>query len=289
MTAFAVRNLRLYFRDRSAVIFSILAVFITFGLYVLFLGDVYAGNMAEGGILPAHAGEIMDNWVMAGIAAEASVTVSHGVLEVIIADKAHRITKDFYVSPVKHSALTGGYMICAFVVSVIMTAGTFVLAQGYILLNGGSVLAAVKLPQVLGVIFLVNFSSVGMMSFFVSLFKSQQAYASASTVIGTLIGFVMGIYLPIGMYPSVVQWIIRCFPISHGAVLLRQIMMEEVMDEAFAGMPAVVREEICESFGVTYYFGNIKVTALMSVCILLGAGVVFMGLACANLSKKQKL
>ena len=73
MTAFAVRNLKLYFRDRSAVLFSILAVFITFGLYVLFLGDVYAGNMAEGGILPAHAGEIMDNWVMAGRSEERRV------------------------------------------------------------------------------------------------------------------------------------------------------------------------------------------------------------------------
>lgn len=40
----------------------------------------------------------MNNWVMAGIVAEESITVSLGALRIIIADKEHRITKDFYVS-----------------------------------------------------------------------------------------------------------------------------------------------------------------------------------------------
>lgn len=121
MTAFAIRNLKLYFRDRGAVFFSVLAVLITFGLYVLFLGDVYAGNIVQSGITDADAAAFMDNWVMAGIVAEVSVTISHGVLGVIIEDKAKKITKDFHVSPVKNSALTGGYLICAFAVSVMMT------------------------------------------------------------------------------------------------------------------------------------------------------------------------
>lgn len=288
MRAFAIRNLKLYFRDKGAVFFSIFAVLITFGLYVLFLGNVYAENIVENGIAVKSANEIMDNWVMAGIVEEVSVTVSHGVLGIIIEDKARRIIKDFYVSPVKNSALTGGYIISAFAVSVFMSAVTFVLAQGYILLNGGAVIAAVKLPKIFGVIFLVNFASTSMMSFLVSIFKSQQAYSSASSIIGTLLGFAMGIYLPIGMYPPIVQWIIKCFPISHGAVLLRQLMMETLMEDVFSEMPGQVVEGICEFFGVTYYFGDVKVTPLISVCILLVTGVVFMGLACMNLGKKQK-
>lgn len=287
MTTFAIRNLKLYFRDKGAVFFSIFSVLITFGLYVLFLGNVYAENLVENGITMTKANEIMDNWVMAGIIAEANFTISHGVLGIVIADKTHRITKDFYVSPVKHSALTGGYILCAFTISVFVTIATFALAQGYILLNGGAVLAIAKLPMILGVIFLVNFASTGMTSFFVSLFKSQQAYSSASGIIGALLGFMMGIYLPIGMYPSIVQWIIKCFPISHGAVLLRQIMMETVMEDTFTGIPWQVREGIRKSFGITYYFGDFKVTPFISICILLVTGAVFMGLACVNLGKKQ--
>lgn len=289
MTAFAARNLKLYFRDKGAVFFSILAILITFGLYVLFLGDVYAGNIVGDGIVITDAREIMDNWVMSGIVAEASITISHGVLSVIIADKARKITKDFYVSPVKNSALTGGYIICAFVVSVFMTIITFALAQGYIWINGGTILSIENLMKVIGIILVVNFASTGMMAFFVSLFKSQQAYASASSVIGTLVGFVLGIYLPIGMYPTFVQWIIKCFPISHGAVLLRQIMMQKAMENAFAGIPEEYQEGVCVYFGETYYFGDFKVDPMTSVCILLITGVIFMGLACVNLGKKQKI
>lgn len=102
----------------------------------------------------------------------------------------------------------------------------------------------------------------------------------------------MGIYLPIGMYPSFVQWIIKCFPISHGAVLLRKIMMEEVMERAFTGVPPEIAEEILKQleshFGVTYYFGDTVISEGVSVLVLLVTGTVFMVLASINLSKKQK-
>ena len=45
MIGMAKRNLKLFFRDKSAVFFSLLAVFIIIGLYALFLGDVWTGSM----------------------------------------------------------------------------------------------------------------------------------------------------------------------------------------------------------------------------------------------------
>ena len=42
-------------------------------------------------------------------------------------------------------------------------------------------------------------------------------------------------------------------------------------------------------FGETYYFGDFKVDPVTSVCVLLATGVVFMGFACVNLGKKQKM
>jgi len=293
MIAFAKRNLKLYFRDKSSVFFSLLAVMISIGLYVLFLGDVYTREVSEIDGEAGYARELMDNWVMAGTIASASITVSLGVLGTVIEDKARKITKDFYVSPMKKSAMTGGYIICAYVVSVFMTVFTFVLAQGYIKSGGGSLLTVERIPKLLGVILITNFASTGMMAFFVSLFRSSlQAYSSAATVVGTLVGFLLGIYMPIGMYPSLVQWIIKCFPISHGAMLLRQIMMEGAMEHAFAGVPvenaAEISAELEEYFGVTYYFGESAVNAETSVLILFVTGAVFMALACVNLSKKHK-
>ncbi len=293
MRAFAKRNLKLYFRDKSAVFFSLLAVIISIGLYVLFLGDVYTKEISGNDGMTGYAREIMDNWVMAGTIAAAGITVSLGVLGTVIEDRARKITKDFYVSPMKRSAMTVGYIICAYVVSVFMTMFTFLLSQIYMKWNGGSFLAAERIPKLLGVLLITDFAATGMMAFFVSLFQSSlQAYSSASTVVGTLVGFIMGIYLPIGMYPSFVQWIIKCFPISHGAVLLRKIMMEEVMERAFTGVPPEIAEEILKQleshFGVAYYFGDTVISEGVSVLVLLVTGTVFMVLASINLSKKQK-
>jgi multidrug/hemolysin transport system permease protein len=39
------RNLKLFFRDRTSVFFSLLAVFLIIGLYVLFLGNMMVNNL----------------------------------------------------------------------------------------------------------------------------------------------------------------------------------------------------------------------------------------------------
>lgn len=109
MTAFAKRNLKIYLRDRWAVFFSLLGVLIVFALYVLFLGDVYKADLGE----IEEAGEIMNNWVMAGVLAITSFTTTLGMLQTVVRDKDNRIEKDFYAAPVKRVQLAGGVFSCS--------------------------------------------------------------------------------------------------------------------------------------------------------------------------------
>ena len=95
-----------------------------------------------------------------------------------------------------------------------------ILAELYIL-AGGELLPLGNLLKVLGLIFLSTMAS-GSLVFSWHPFKTQNAYGVASTVVNTLIGFLMGIYVPIGVLPSAVQTAIRLFPISHAAVLFRR-------------------------------------------------------------------
>jgi multidrug/hemolysin transport system permease protein len=44
MIAFMNRNLKIFFKDKSAVFFSLLAVFIIIGLYALFLGETWTDS-----------------------------------------------------------------------------------------------------------------------------------------------------------------------------------------------------------------------------------------------------
>ena len=271
MIAFTKRHLKIYFRDRANVMFSLLAVFIIIGLYVLFLGDVWTKDLQafEG------ARELMDHWVMAGVLAVTSFTTTMGMLGSMVKDRELRINMDFYVAPIGRTALTGGYIAGAYIVGLVMTLLALIVAEIYITVNGGSILAAGQTLKVLAMIFLTTLMNTTFSVFIVSLFKSQNAFSVASTVFGTLIGFLTGIYLPIGMYPEAVQWMIKIFPVSHAAGIFRNLMMDASMKTSFEAAPPEVVTALKTELGICYEFGSHEVTQTESLLIIAGSIVIF--------------
>lgn len=283
MTAFMKRNLKLYIRDRGAVAFSLLAVVIVIALYVLFLGDVYTGDLGN----VDGAKEMMDSWVMAGVLAITSMTTTLGILGNLVRDREERTVKDFYIAPVKRWHIAGGYLLSAYLVGVIMSLLAFLFAEGYIAGNGGVLLAPGAVVRIVGMILLTSFMNTAFMLFIVTCLKSQNAYTTASTVIGTLIGFLTGIYLPVGMLPEAVQWIIRAFPVSHAALIFRNIMMGAVMERAFDGAPAETVSAVKEHLGIVYSLGGRELPVGASLIFMLATGILFFTAACIRLSRKD--
>jgi len=284
MISFGIRNLKVFFKDKSSVFFSLLAVFIIIGLYALFLGDVWTSSMSD---IPGVR-FLMDSWIMSGVLAVTSVTTTMGAYGIMVQDKEKKITKDFAASPVGYRNILGGYIIGAVVIGIIMSLITLVLAELYILAGGGELMSASALIKVLGLIIIGTLCNSSIILFLVSFFKSNNAFATASTIIGTMIGFLTGIYLPIGQLPESVQWIIKCFPVSHGAVLFRQVMMQAPMEASFNGAPTQVVNDFENMMGITLKFGDTAVTPLTSIIILLATAVIFYTLALISISRKQK-
>ena len=89
-----------------------LAVLIIIVLYFAFLGDslssAYEGVEGMDGI--------MDSWISAGLLAVASLTSTMGAFGVMVEDRARRLAKDFYSSPLKRRDIAGGYVLSAFLV-----------------------------------------------------------------------------------------------------------------------------------------------------------------------------
>ncbi len=284
MIAFAKRNLKLFFRDRSAVFFSLLAVFIIIGLYALFLGDVWVKNMPQ----IKNARLLMDSWIVAGLLAVTSVTTTMGAFGVIIDDKSKKIFKDFYAAPMKRSSITGGYIISAFIIGVIMSIVTLLIAEIYLFASGGELLGIIAFLKVIGLILLTSMTNTAIVCFVISFFESQSAFATASTIIGTLIGFFTGIYLPIGSLPDAVQFAVKIFPISHAASLFRQVIMEVPLKAAFSNAPVEYLNEFNEMMGVVFRFDNYTVPPAVSVIVLTLTAVVFYFLSILNMSRKNK-
>jgi len=284
MRAFLIRNLKIFFRDRTSVFFSLLSAIIIIGLYVLFLGNVWSGSLQG---MPGVR-FLMDSWIMAGLLAVTSMTTTMGAFGIMIEDKTRKISKDFYSSPISRSGLTAGYIISSYIIGVIMTLFTLILAEIYILAYGGTLLSIGSLLKMIGLILLSTVTSTSFILFIVSFFKSTNAFATASTIIGTLIGFLTGIYLPIGQLPDAVQFVIKIFPVSHAAALMRQVMMEAPLSYTFAGAPAESVAQFRQFMGVELVFGDAAVSAFTGIGILVLTAVVFFLLSMLSLSRKSK-
>lgn len=125
MAAIARRNIKVFFRDKGAVFFSLMSVFIIIGLYVLFLSNTLATNMQ--GVKGIDF--LRDSWVMAGILAVVSLATTLGAFGIVVDDRVTKRLKDFYSSPIKRSDLAGGYILSALVIGIIMSLITFAAAE----------------------------------------------------------------------------------------------------------------------------------------------------------------
>ena len=296
MISFVSRNLKVFFRDKTAVFFSLLAVLIVLGLYIFFLGDVWVDSF------PNIKGvkNLMNCWIIAGLIGVTSVTANMGAFGTMIEDKSKNKIKDFYVSPIKKSKIVGGYIISSFIVGSMMSVVTLIISQIYLVYSGVDVLNFKELTEVFLIIlmtslsnsamilFIVSLFNSEMILFIVSLFSSEKAFSTASTIVGTLIGFITGIYLPISMLPDSVQIIVKLFPTSHGISILRQIFMKKQMDISFADVPTNYINEFKESMGVVYYINDKLVSNTTSVFILIASTIIFFFLAVLILYKKKK-
>lgn len=293
MILFAKRNLKLFFRDKSTVFFSLLAVLIVIGLYAFFLGDQLVNGFDEvGGVKLEGARFIMDSWLIAGVLAVTSISTTLGAFGVIVDDKVKKIDKDFRCSPISRSSIAGGYIISSFIIGLIMSIIAFVVGEIYIVVSGGEILPFESVLKVLGMIPITVLAASSMMFFVVSFFNSTNAFATASTVIGTLIGFITGIYLPIGSMPESVAIIVKLFPISHAASVFRKIFMEVPLEQSFEGIPDIFANNamtaINDELGVNFVIGSWEVSTLESILILIATSILFYILGIVVISRKKR-
>ncbi|MGI6716107.1 MAG: ABC transporter permease [Eubacteriales bacterium] len=283
MTGIIKRNLLVFFRDRSSVFFSMLAPFIVIGVYVLFLGNAYSDGF--GGMDVTF---MMDRWIMAGLLGVTIISTTMGAFAIMVADRSKNTLKDFYSSPVSRSKLTGGYVISSFIIGFIMTLITFALAEIFIVARGGEVLGLTAFLKTLGILVLTNLCNTAIIFFVVTLLSSENAFATASSIVGTMVGFLTGIYVPIGSLPDAVQWVIKIFPPSHSVSLLRQVMMEKPLAETLAADTEGKLEGIKEELGIVLKVGSHDIPPIVSVLLLVVCGAVFYILSIYSLSRKKK-
>ncbi len=278
------RNSLLYVRDKSAVFFSMLSMLVVLGLMVVFLGNMNRDNVVS--LLAEYGGSrdtetdlenaehLIEMWTIAGILVVNAVMVTLTVIGVKIQDEEKKRLQSFYGSPVKPVKIALGYIFSALLIGTVMCILTLAAAEAYIAARGGSLLNPEETLQVAGLIVL-NVFLYSCTLFFVSMFvHSNSAWSGFGTVIGTLAGFVGGIYLPMGFLPEKVQTVLKALPVLHGSAMLREIFTKKALETTFRGLPVEVAEEYKAYMGITVEAGEKVLGGEIQTVFLLGVAII---------------
>ncbi|MCM1282273.1 MAG: ABC transporter permease [Muribaculaceae bacterium] len=251
------RNCLVYLRDKSAVFFSFLTMLIVLGLMVIFLGSMNSENILT--VLDTYGWEGRDTsqdarnaayliqlWTLAGILMVNSVTVTLTVMGAMVQDETRKRVMAFYVTPVKRYKLTLGYVFSAWLIGIGMCILTLAAGEIWFAAQGFALLPIQSLCKLCGMIVLncFTFSAIGhVLALFI---HSDSAWGGLLTIIGTLVGFAGGIYLPMNSLAEPVQKILKLLPFLHGASMMRVVFTREAVLTTFSGFP----EEFTDVFDV---------------------------------------
>ena len=278
------RNLRLFFRDRMNVFFSLLGAIVLFLLYVLFLANVQAQALAA--TLPqAEVGDIqafVDSWMFAGIVLLTTVTTGLGALSVLIEDGESGRFRDFLVSPIPRWNIVLGYLLAAAIVSLIVSLVVLAVSILYLGVVRGSWLPLDEALRAAGIVALSSIAFAAVWSFVASFVRTTGAFSALSAIVGTLMGFVAGAYLPIGLLPTAVGDGLNALPFAQAGVLLRQAFTAETLP-AMTGGIAEAEDAMSRYYGIEAFVANWQVPVWYIVGLLAVMLIVFTALSAVRI------
>ncbi len=279
------RNMRIYLRDRSAVFFSLLSMIIVLGLMLFFLGDmsVNAVSDALAGLPGRDAAADRKNaellimlWTCSGIVAINAPNVTLAVYSNMIKDKTDGKFGSICTAPVSRLAITSAYVAAAWMCSVVICVFTLVLSEIYCIMQGGQAFTASEHAVLLGMICVNSFTYATLMYLAAVLVKTEGAWSGIGTLVGTLAGFLGGIYIPIGSLAEEIGVVLKCTPVIYGTKMFRNVMTADVSDKLFSGIPAEFKNAFLEEFGIRLEVLGQNISDGTCIVLLLGCGILFL-------------
>lgn len=268
MNTLIQRHIKLFLKDKASVFFSLFSVFIIITLYLLFLSENISSNLPE---FDDQAAFVF-LWMFAGIIAVTTATASLGALGKFIEDKVGKKSEDFLITKITKQSLAYSYVTYSFIIGFIFTALLFIFGYVYTIVkfNISFNLSA----SLITIIILSTLMHTLLFYLITSSLKTMSAFSGFSTIVGTLIGFLAGIYIPIGILPSYIQKMIILFPTTQSTVLLRNLLMTDVLEPMKTVMPTEAYHEVNDMLGVTLHWNDQLLSNQFSWMYLVGFTVV---------------
>ncbi|GGC90525.1 ABC transporter permease [Enterococcus wangshanyuanii] len=275
MNALVYRGLTLFFKNKQAVVGSFIGALIMIGLYVFLLGDSIVKQLS----MLSNPQLVIDTWMLAGVIGIASASSTLGSVSQLIRDKERNVYTDFMISPISKSKIMLGYFLSTFLISTIITIAVILVAECYIVfVSNGSWLSLPQFCLLLLAGLLTVLCSSAFMFFIASFFRRIDTFSTMTSIIGPLLGFLTGCYVPIGSLPEATRTVIQYFPLTSGIVLIRRILTEN----AFAADRSEVTQAVKEELGIVMNYSH---EVLIPIGILAISSILFLSIALWNVKR----
>lgn len=235
MLAMVKRNMMLYFRNRSGVIFSLLGALISFVLYLVFLKKGISSNWV--GI--SHKNQLLDTWLISGTLAITGITTTLTAPSQMVKDKEQHVLEDLSLTDAGPMSIRFGYLLSATLIGIIMQLIMLVLMGLYFNVTDEISFQMSQVVPTLGIMILSAILATLVNAILVNRLKSVDSFGRLTTIIGTASGFLVGTYIPIGSLPTFAQTIMKVTPGSYIASLYRQVLMNDTIKDTFEQESAV--------------------------------------------------
>ena len=296
LMALTGRHLKVYLRDRSAVFFSLLSAFIIIGLMAFFLGDMNVDAILEVAGSFTTAGEEFETlanhlvlaWTFAGILSINAVSVSISVYSGMIRDRVTGKLNSIYTAPVSRLKIALSYIMAAWAAAVLVCVLSLGVMELFGVARGMEPYSLMEHVQIVAMIIGNSFVYAAMMYALAMIAKTEGAWGGFGTVIGTLVGFLGGIYLPIGTLSDGIAAMMKCTPIIYGTAAFREVMTKGILEQTFAGVPEMITKEYQKAMGICLTVGDYTLKMRDEWLILISCGIIFLlvGIGMLKYSKK---
>lgn len=278
--ALVCRNVKLYFKDKTTFLTSLITPLILLALFVTFLNNVYKDSLintiGEGIVSDKLVNAFSGGWLLSSLIGVCCVTIAF-CSNIQVLDKTSGAKLDLESTPTKKTIISLSYFIANFFTTFIVCFVAMIAGFIYLAIIGWYLSFIDVLLLFFNMILCVLFGTL-LASIVSSFISSLGALSAVSTLVSSLYGFLCGAYMPISQFSAGIRNFVMFIPGTYGVVLFRNYYMRGILDE-FSG---VVGEDalvaLKDGFDANVYFFGNKVEIYQMYLVLTTSIVLLLGI-----------
>lgn len=277
------RNIKLFFASKSNIFFSMLALLILVGLHFVIFRKMNAQNAASTlTYLGLNTDEKWSYWwsdtlMLSTLIPIGSVSISITALGQIVSDKERGTINDFYVTPLNRNTLLLSYLLSSLAVGGMICGGFIVFSEVYFLAVYGISFTFVQLLAILGAMVMSLILGNTFVLIIAAFLEREQALGAVGTILGTMLGFFCGAYVPLGVLGETTATVFAALPFLPVTVITKQAFFMNISQTQLT--MDIIGGEFAKLYGYDVYFGDTK----LSIAALIGIVAAYIVAFCIAL------